>query len=350
MAFITCRKPQATGILEPPCFDAGNFGPRTSRHISTATVLVIAALLVVVAVPPAGAQLRLPRTQEAVVLAAALPEDVSLGASVTDIQQPPFSLLPGDLHLRNAALIAGGAMLVGAYGMNKWWDDGFTGKFRSTDEGWFGQNTSSGGADKLGHAFFAYAGTRLLTRGFEAVGNQPDHAMKLGFWSALGVMTAIEVADSYSKRYRFSAQDTVMNLAGAGIGYVMESYPDLDRLIDLRFQYRPSAGSSYDPAGDYSGQTYLLVLKASGMASLRAHEPLRYFELAVGYGTRGYENPPGFARNRNVYIGISLNVSELLGQTVFRGDARKSTTQRATDLFFEFIQVPGTAALARRRL
>jgi len=265
-------------------------------------------------------------------------------------QRQPLGLSPENLRLRNAVLIAGGALLVGAYGMSKWWDDGFTRKLRTENEGWFGQHTRSGGADKLGHAFFAYTGTRLLTRGFEAIGNEHHQSLKLGFWSTLGVMTAVEVADGYSRQYRFSPHDAVMNVVGAGLGYVLERNPDLDHLVDLRLLYETSQNSSFDPAGDYSGQTYLMALKASGVPALREHKVLRYFELAIGYGTRGYEDPPGFERNRNVYVGVSLNLSELLGQTVFRGNRERSTAQRGADMFFEFIQIPGTAALSRHRM
>jgi len=313
-------------------------------------VVAILAILGVAGVPNAAAQLHLPRMQVDDTLATTEPGPQLRAALDVGAQRPTLALPPENLRLRNTALVAGGALLVGAYGMNKWWDEGFTGSFRTENEGWFGQNTRSGGADKLGHAFFAYAGARLLTQGFEALGNERGHALKLGFWSALGVMTAVEVADGYSRQYRFSGQDAIMNVAGAGLGYLLERNPYLDRLVDLRLLYKPSEHSSFDPAGDYSGQTYLLVLKASGVAALRKYEPLRYFELALGYGTRGYERPPGFERKRNLYIGVSLNLSELLAQTVFRGNRERSTAQRGTDLFFEFIQVPGTAALSRHGL
>jgi hypothetical protein len=240
---------------------------------------------------------------------------------------------------------------MAAYGKAKWWDEGFTGNFESENERWFGQNTYAGGADKLGHAFFAYTGTRLLTRAFEFIGNEPQPALKFGFWTTLGIMTAVEVADGYSKQYRFSAQDAVMNLIGAGAGYLLERNADVDRLIDLRLHYKASANSSWDPGGDYSGQTYLLVFKASGIAALRAHEPLRYLELAIGYGSRGYENSsPSFEHRRNVYYGISLNVSELLRQTVYRGNREPSLFQKGTEMFFEYIQVPGTGIAAKHRL
>lgn len=299
----------------------------------------------------AEAQLRLPSIPfgEGYTLAASTADPVPPTVA-PGVEQQRSRPTPDELRLRNTALIGGGALLVGAYGMNKWWNEGFTGQFRTENEGWFGQDTKNGGTDKLGHAYFTYIGVRLMTLGFEAVGNDRSQAIKLGFWSSLGVMTAIEVADGYSRQYRLSREDAIMNVAGAGLGYLLERNPDLDRLVDIRLLYKPSEGSSFDPAGDYSGQKYLFVAKASGVPALREHSVLRYFELAAGYGARGYQGPLGAERQRNLYFGISLNLSEVLGQTVFRGAKERSGAQRATDLFLELIQVPGTAALARHQL
>ena len=297
--------------------------------------------------PDAAAQLRIP--------AQTLPKVdwlvAATGESEHNVTAPIESdraeaLSDDQMRLRNAAVIGAGIVLVGAYGTAKWWQDGFTGDFRTQSEGWFGRNTMSGGADKLGHAFSAYAGTRLVTQAFEALGNQPEAARRLAAWSTLGIMLGIEVLDGYSKRYRFSAEDALMNVVGVGIGYLLERNRDLDRLLDLRLLYRKSDGSSFDPFGDYSGQTYLLVAKATGVGALRENSVLRYFEMAVGYGTRGYQGPPGAALERNLYFGVSINLSEVLARTAFRDGNGRSGTQRAADLFLEFVQVPGTAALA----
>lgn len=298
-----------------------------------------------------AAELRPPRPspEEGQTLAASA-TDVMLPATQAPDLDPVSRPTPAELRWRNAALIAGGSLLIGAYGNAKWWNDGFTGRFRTQNEGWFGQDTKSGGADKLGHAFFAYTAARLFASGFEAVGNEPRQASRLGFWSSLGVMTAVEVADGYSRQYRFSREDAILNVAGAGLGYLMEQAPELDRLVDFRLLYKRSANSNFDPAGDYSGQKYLLIVKASGIPELRHHNLMRYFELALGYGTRGYENAPGVERTRNAYFGVSLNLSELLRQTVFRGAQEPGRAQRSLELFFEFVQVPGTAALADHRL
>jgi len=300
----------------------------------------------------AAAQLRLPHPLHA--------EGYSLAANAADPVKPATEPVgterdvpaptPQQLWLRSAGLIVGGSLLIAAYGLNKWWNEGFTGDFRTEDENWFSQGTKYGGADKVGHAWFSYFSARIFSQGFEAAGNERGAAQRLGFWTALGIMVGVEVVDGFSRQYRFSKEDAVMNLAGAGLGYWIERSPDLDRLADFRLLYRKSEGNDWDPPGDYSGQTYLLVAKANGLPGLRQHGVLRYFELAMGYGTRGYESTPGAEGQRNLYYGVSLNLSEALAQTVFRGARERSRTQRATDMFLEFVQVPGTAALAKHQL
>ena len=59
---------------------------------------------------------------------------------------------------------------------------------------------------------------------------------------------------------------------------------------------------------------------------------------------------PAPDRSRHVYLGISLNVSEILRNSVFRDSARKTRSQRVTETVLEYVQVPGTAVLADHRL
>ena len=253
---------------------------------------------------------------------------------------------------RSLAIILGNSLGVALYGSRKWWDDGLTSRFRTQDEGWFGQHTPYGGADKLGHFYFNYASARLFVHAFGWAGNQPRDARALAAWLTLGTFTAVEVIDGFSKQWRFSKQDALMNVAGVGAAWLFEAHPQLDRLVDLRFQYRPSRerGQGADPFGDYSGQTYLIAFKGSGVPALGRHPWLRYVELSAGYGTRGYPSlPDGGLPSRKLYFGISLNLSELLNRTVLR-DAQGAFGQRVTTTALEFVQVPGTAALASRRL
>lgn len=273
---------------------------------------------------------------------------------MTSVRHPALSA--EQVHFRTRALMFGGVAGAGVYGATMWWRDGASGRFRVINEGWFGQDTYTGGADKLGHAFSAYAGTRLLTKGFKWAGNDPDSSLYLGAATTLGILLGVEVLDGFSKRYRFSKEDAVMNVLGTGLGYLMEKDRDLDRLLDFRLLYWPSSDArrlhQVDPIADHSGQTYLIVAKASGIPALRRQTSLRYLELAVGYGTRGFEpndSGPFPDRSRNVYVGLSLNLSEILGDSVFHGTPG-SRAQKVTDTVLEYIQVPGSAALAGHRL
>ena len=160
----------------------------------------------------------------------------------------------------------------------------------------------------------------------------------------------VEVADGYSKKWRFSKEDAIANLAGGALGYWLETHPAVDAVLDLRLQYSPSTGPAgrhrFDPFGDYSGQRFLVVFKPAGLPALRELPLLRYLEFGVGYGTRGFakELGAGIAPTRHGYYGVSLNVSELLRSTVFEGQTRASRAQRLSETFFEFVQLPMLAA------
>jgi len=253
-----------------------------------------------------------------------------------------------DLQLRNSLIIGGGATLVAAYGSYNWWNSGFGGGFDTTNEGWFGAGTDFGGADKLGHLYSNYAGVRLLTPLFELAGNGRDESVTLALWSTLGVYTALEVVDGYSRAWKFSPQDAIANAAGAALGYALETDPELDAIFDFRLDYRRSPNSAdFDPFGDYSAQKYLLVVKADGFAGLRDNGFLRYVEVAVGYGTRGYGGAGG--HHRDTYVGLSLNLARLLADSVYDGRMHSTFFQRGTDRLFELVQFP-SVVYARRSL
>ena len=275
----------------------------------------------------------------------------SLSAAPALAQDMPGEPDPA-LGWKNVALVLGEVTAVAWYGRQNWWEDGFRGHFRRGDEGWFGQNTYAGGADKLGHFYTSYVGGRLLAKAFRAMGNDPDQALLLGTTLALGTMTAVEVADGYAKGWRFSKEDAIMNVAGTASALLFESYPGLDELVDLRFQYHRSGidERKFNPLGDYSGQTYVLALKASGIPALREVPVLKYVELAAGYGVRNYSTTRpdiNAQRYRQAYVGISLNLSELLRSA---DPGRSMPGRDVLDTAFEYLQLPGTAAFKRHRL
>lgn len=251
---------------------------------------------------------------------------------------PPNTAPAANLPLRNTAIIGGGVALFAAYGKAKWWETGFGGGFKTVNEGWFGRDTAYGGTDKLGHMYTNYANVRLLTPLFEAAGNSREASITLAGLTTAGIFLGIEVADGYSRNYEFSAQDAAMNLAGALLGVALEARPELDEKLDFRLAYRPSPGAGFDPFGDYSGQRYLMVAKADGFEALRRQPLTRYLELGVGYQARGFD--PGQTRRRDVYVGVSLNLSRLLADGAYGGRLHSTRWQRGAERVLELVQFP----------
>lgn len=301
-----------------------------------------------------GAQARLRFTPSPALLAAlgdaALAGSGSPKSSAGLVGHRGRDLSMDQIRFRTRALMWGGAGAVALYGATTWWRAGVSGRFRASNEGWFAQSTYAGGADKLGHLYSAYLGTRLLTLGYQWAGNDRQHSGNLAAATTLGTLMAVELMDGFSKQYRFSLQDALMNTAGVGFGVLMERYPALDKLIAFRLRYWPSQGATFDPVDNYSGQTYLFVLKAAGIPALQHTVVLRYLELAVGYGSRGYESRNPADHSRHVYVGLSLNLSQILNDTVFRGERHGDGAQRTTDTFLKYVQVPGTSLLSDHQL
>ena len=52
------------------------------------------------------------------------------------------------------------------------------------------------------------------------------------------------------------------------------------------------------------------------------------------------------APTRHVYLGVALNLSELLRSTAFKDNTTPSRTQRLTETFLEFVQVPAAGMAA----
>jgi len=217
------------------------------------------------------------------------------------------------------------------------WDYGSNG-FASRDEGWFDRDTCYGGADKLGHAWSAYAVTSLYSRIYRDWGYSDEDAILGAALSTWAQTTLIEIGDGLSKSEGFSWQDEAMNTAGVGLAYLRHRFPAIRDVVDFRWEWFPSPAFSHgdetDVFTDYSGQKYLLAFKPDGF--FKTGDPiLKALELQIGYYTRGYASSDEdyFShRHRYGYIGIGLNVTYLL---------ERLTEHRAAGVF-DYYQVPHT--------
>ncbi len=228
------------------------------------------------------------------------------------------------------------------------WDWGSSKKFRWNPEGWFGEDTGSGGADKLGHSFSAYAINNFLTERLISKGRTPERAALNAALTTQAIMLYVELFDGYSNDHGFAREDLVMNMLGSGLSYVRMVNPRVRELLDFRLEYQSSGYKGFRPLSDYSGQKYLMAFKLSGVPPLR-DTPLRYLELQAGYYTRGFlkaERDAGLDRSRHTFWGVGINLSELFfGQKT----EHESQLKNAGRLFFEHVNVPHTAARADSR-
>lgn len=206
------------------------------------------------------------------------------------------------------------------YGDNPW---------QTTDEGWFGQSTTEGGADKAGHLYTGYVLGRSFTGLFRRYGYDADKAARAGAASSLAAMTFMEFGDGFSP-YGFSAQDEAMNVAGAGLAWLLAANPGLDRRIALRGEYRVHADHAGDFFTDYERWRYYAVLKLDGFE--RMPRALRWLELHAGYFARGYANQDPADDRRDTFVGVGVSLTKL---------AREQGWRR-TGVFLDYFQPPDT--------
>lgn len=220
--------------------------------------------------------------------------------------------LPRETKLRNLNILTTGAILT--WGAIHW--DYFQKSPKTGTEGWFEHDSAEGGADKMGHLYSTYAFSHIYATLYRSWDYPEEQAMRLGAYSSLGVMTIMEIGDSFSSKYGFSYEDMVMNCIGAAAGYWFGTHPEWQKRLDLRLEYAPSLSNFESDVGtDYEHQKYLLALKADGFDKLH-DTPLSYLELHLGYYARGYDDYRSYLvdddRKRSVYVGLGLNVGKLV--------------------------------------
>lgn len=268
-------------------------------------------------------------------------------ATLNTVHPEPEEISPVPSPSRTRWIIGGISLATAAYGFTSWWDKSSS-QFQVRHENWFEADSPNGGADKLGHSYSTYVATRLMTQSFLWAGHTQPQAIKLAGLTSGLIMLGVEVMDGFTQKYGFSPEDALMNLTGIGLGVLFDSYPQLDETFDIRLKYWTSDDAKrlndYDPIADYSGQTYVLATKTSGIPGLREIPWVRYLEFDVGYGTRGYQPTDGTdnqPKYRNLYYGISLNFSLLFDDWIFKSPSKEhSRTQSVISNTLEYVQFP----------
>jgi hypothetical protein len=257
-----------------------------------------------------------------------------------------YGLPRGPIHDCTDAIVVTAVAVTAVAGFVAWWHRGLDTQFDLAHEGWFGPDTYSGGVDKLGHMYSLYVGTRLMSSAFQWAGASEREARNRASALGLGIGLGIEVLDGLARggKYGFSWQDLVMDVAGVSLAWIAETEPAFDRWFAFRWM-RDSGG---DPNRRYDHHQYYAVLRPSGWSALGAANPLRYVELLAGYGAIGFRGESSLdssdQRQRTVYVGVGLNLTELLDRTVWTTGLGGGYTQWFATQLLRYVQIPGTAA------
>lgn len=251
----------------------------------------------------------------------------------------PYSVDIASQHVHTLSLEIAALAGVGiAVGVNQWgWGET---SFHFTKEGWFGRNTTYGGIDKVGHAWSAhlmsdYITWRLRSTGYNGYESSVSAALLTGI-----AFAAVELGDGFS-RYGASYEDMIASTSGIAFSFLRNTVPGLHDKVDFRMQYVPTTHGDFVGVGDYDGKKFLLAWKLGGFEMFK-ETPLRYLEVHTGYYTRGYGDPAhigSVAQSRMPYVGLGLNLSEVLFS---QPGLRDTTVGSAIRAFNKYFQLPYT--------
>jgi len=279
---------------------------------------------------------------------------VPLAPSASD---PPFV---GDYHLMSgdpdeigagggeprrllAALLSVGVIAGSA--ANSFTEAGHT-DFHFTQEGFFGEHTYAGGADKASH-FVDYAIlSKELGKAYTLLGYDRTTSILLGFGvaTATGLMTEIGDGTTF---FGFSYEDLLMDTLGAGTAAVVAATRTEDLFGFRRGFLLPPSGRATccqvpGKGDDWSNSIQTADLKLAGVARRLGipSGPFRYLLLSATYGTKGYPSGAPELRERQVGIEIGLNFEQILDDLRV---TRRTWWGYALHVVFDNVRVPFTA-------
>ncbi|HVV86186.1 MAG TPA: DUF2279 domain-containing protein [Kofleriaceae bacterium] len=223
--------------------------------------------------------------------------------------------------------------------------------FEVGGDGWFGDTTYAGGSDKLGHTWANMALTRGGAELLRSGGWSPRHAAVISAALSWSLFLFVEIKDGFY--YEMSPGDLTSNTIGALLGATLTEWPALDRLIDFRVEYWPSAeyraivGGSFvgservnsvNIAEDYSGQTYFLALHLGAVPHPKGtprwlDDALDYVDVGVGFHSSKYKpDPPPeppYIRRQELFLGATIDLQHVVDRALGGRRSRAAHVGRA---------------------
>jgi hypothetical protein len=251
---------------------------------------------------------------------------------------PPRRMLDGKTVLVSAAILA--AVPIGGYAL--WWHGNDFTHFKFAHEGWFGENTYAGGADKASHFVTTSIIGQAAVRFYRGMGHTPSDArwLSIGVVSLAGII--VEAGDGF-KYGGASWEDAVTNVTGAIVGAEIE-YEGWGDKVGFRYGIVPEenrGGETGPPVEHYSQEIYTADAKLAGLLrkTSAGSGPLRFLMLSGTYATRGYRELPPALRERDAGIEIGLNIPEILRAAGF---PEEKWWRKLIYAFFDFVRIPYT--------
>jgi len=216
--------------------------------------------------------------------------------------------------------------------------------------------------DKLGHVYSTFLMADLLADRIRA--NSDDGGAGAEITAAafsFGIMSGVEIFDGFTREYGFSPEDLTSDIAGATFFLTRSLVPGLKEKIDLRLLMTPgdverSGVTAPNLAiGTYRRSRYILALKGSGFKELKK-SPMRFFEAHLGYDARGFsqqEQNLGYTKESSLYLGVGLNLSELIfGENLDGNLSKFNDTEQAwmTRKFLEYYQIENTSIYSKKSI
>jgi hypothetical protein len=192
--------------------------------------------------------------------------------------------------------------------------------YNTTDEGWFGRDTYTGGADKASHFIISSGVSRLLYEAYTHLGHSPEQSFNLAIATAFTSGLMVEVMDAFSV-YGFSFQDLTADALGVTAGALINRH-NLQDMLGLRIGLSETPipasaiGASVPTLGrSYNDEIYAADLKLAGLIKRMNGEPgfARFFLTSFVFFTKGFGyDPPLPTRYQEIGFEVGLNFREIL--------------------------------------
>lgn len=244
-----------------------------------------------------------------------------LSGSVDEPEAPPGPIgdepSDGDSAQPRPSLLWPALISLGVLGNQAWasFGDHPTGGFHFTQEGWFGEDTYVGGADKVAHFVKFEILARQFADIYEYFGFSRRQSILGGF--GISVLTGLvnEFGDA-TNEYGFSYEDLVMDILGAGTA-VLTNTTDTRDLFGFRVGplFVDAPPKEENGIGhDYTHEIYTADLQLGGVARRLGLPlwPMRFVLVSVTYGVWGYPYGAPDKRERLVGMEIGVNFAEVL--------------------------------------